>query len=88
MFTYSYDALFSQKDCDEIIRLSRAEAQDTGGLVGGKQQGDIRRARISWLDDEGEAGWVLNRVMTAVAKANREAFDFDITEFREKLQVA
>ncbi len=88
MFTYSYDALFSQKDCDEIIRLSRAEAQDTGGLVGGKQQGDIRRARISWLDDEGDAGWVLNRVMTAVAKANREAFDFDITEFREKLQVA
>lgn len=34
MFTYSYDALFSQEDCDEIIRLSRAEAQDTGGLVG------------------------------------------------------
>ncbi|GAB2185588.1 2OG-Fe(II) oxygenase [Roseibium sp. LAB1] len=88
MFTYSYDALFSQKDCDEIIRLSQAEAQDTGGLVGGKQQSDIRRARISWLDDEGAAGWVLNRVMTAVAKANRDAFDFDITEFREKLQVA
>jgi PKHD-type hydroxylase len=88
MFTYSYDALFSQKDCDEIIRLSLAEAQDTGGLVGGKQQGEIRRARISWLDDEGTAGWVMNRVMIAVAKANREAFDFDITEFREKLQVA
>jgi PKHD-type hydroxylase len=89
MFTYSYDALFSAKDCDEIIRLSKAVSQDAGGLVGGTEQRAIRRARISWLDDDtGPASWVMERIMGAVARANREVFDFDITEFREKLQVA
>ncbi|GAB4511114.1 MAG: hypothetical protein Tsb0019_06230 [Roseibium sp.] len=89
MFTYAHDALFSQKDCDEIIRLSKAVSQDAGGLVGGTQQREIRRARISWLDDDnGPASWVMDRIMSAVARANREAFDFDITDFREKLQVA
>ncbi len=88
MFTYTYDALFSTKDCAEIIRLSAAQDQDSGGLVGGRQQSEIRRAKISWLDDEGSASWVLERIMGAVARANREAFDFDITDFREKLQVA
>ncbi|MCK7610774.1 2OG-Fe(II) oxygenase [Roseibium sediminicola] len=88
MFTYAHDALFSKRDCDEIIRLSQAESRDAGGLVGGTQQRDIRRAKVSWLDDEGSASWVMERVMGAVARANREAFDFDITDFREKLQVA
>lgn len=88
MFTYAHDALFSKQDCDEIIRLSQAELQDSGGLVGGQQQHEIRRAKISWLDDEGPADWVMQRIMGAVAKANREVFDFDITDFREKLQVA
>lgn len=88
MFTYSYDALFSKPDCNEIIRLSRGKTQDSGGLVGGKKQNEIRRAKVSWLDEEDTAGWVLERIIGAVARANREAFDFDITEFREKLQVA
>lgn len=88
MFTYTHDALFSRADCDEIIRLSGAETPDSGGLVGGKQQSEIRRAKITWLDDEGSAGWVLERIIGAVAKANREVLDFDITEFKERLQVA
>ncbi len=88
MFTYEIERLFSPSECAEIIRLSQSNGQNTGGLVGGKQQGDVRRAKISWLDDEGSGAWVMNRIMSAVAKANREAFDFDITEFKERLQVA
>jgi len=88
MFTHIQDALFSADDCAEIIRMSQAELQDSGGLVGGQQQREIHRAKISWLDDEGPAAWVMQRIMGAVARANRESFDFDITEFREKLQVA
>ncbi|WP_421981676.1 2OG-Fe(II) oxygenase [Roseibium sp.] len=88
MFTHTLPALFTPGECREIFQLSEAEAQDSGGLVGGVQQGDIRRARISWLDDEGPAGWVMRRIMEAVAQANRETFDFDITEFGERLQIA
>lgn len=88
MFTYEIARLFTSGECAEIIRLAKAEEQDRGGLVGGKQQREIRRARISWLDDEGDGAWVLTRIMGAVARANRDAFDFDITDFKEKLQVA
>ncbi|WP_420335910.1 2OG-Fe(II) oxygenase [Roseibium sp.] len=88
MFTYALPCLFTPSECDEIITLSEGETQDSGGLVGGVQQGNIRRARISWLDDEGPASWVMRRIMEAVAQANREVFDFDINEFRERLQVA
>lgn len=88
MFTHTIPSLFSPAECAEIIRLSQGEAQNSGGLVGGVQDGEIRRAKISWLDDEGPAAWVMQRIMGAVAEANRETFNFDITEFREKLQVA
>ncbi|MET1414024.1 2OG-Fe(II) oxygenase [Roseibium sp. HPY-6] len=88
MFTHAIPSLFSSAECTEIIRLSQAETQNSGGLVGGVQESEIRRAKISWLDDEGPAAWVMERIMSAVAEANRETFDFEITEFREKLQVA
>jgi len=88
MFTYAQDALFSKRDCEEIIRLSHTEPHNSGGLVGGTQQRDIRRAKISWLEDDGPASWVMERMISAVARANRMAFDFDISDFREKLQVA
>lgn len=88
MFTHTVPVLFSAEECAEIIRLSQGQEQDSGGLVGGVQQGEIRRAAISWLDDEGPAVWVMERIMGAVAEANRETFNFEITDFREKLQVA
>ncbi len=88
MFTHSIASLFTASQCTEIIRQSQAEAQDGGGLVGGVQFGEIRRAKISWLDDEGPAAWVMERIMGAVAKANRETFELDINEFKERLQVA
>ena len=88
MFTHTQSAQFTPEECGEIIRLSQAELQYNGGLVGGAQQREIRRAKISWLDDDGPAAWVMQRIMGAVARANRDTFDFVITEFREKLQVA
>ncbi|MEM8702062.1 MAG: 2OG-Fe(II) oxygenase [Pseudomonadota bacterium] len=88
MFTYTLPSLFTPSECVEIIELNDGEAQDSGGLVGGVHESNIRRASISWLDDDGAAAWVMRRIMEAVAQANREVFDFDITEFQERLQVA
>ncbi|MES0880122.1 2OG-Fe(II) oxygenase [Roseibium sp. SCP14] len=88
MFTYAIDGLFSIEECEEILRLSRAGFQAQSGLLGGTRQSEIRRAKICWLDEEGSAAWVMNRIAEGVARGNREVFGFDITEFREKLQVA
>lgn len=88
MFTHSIPALFSKEEAREVIRLADEAQMAAGGLVGGQQHQDIRRARIAWLDDTGSAAWVMERIVAGVAAANRERFDFDITEFGERLQVA
>ncbi|NIY73940.1 2OG-Fe(II) oxygenase [Marivivens donghaensis] len=81
-------AMFSTSECDEIIRLAMAEGPREAGLVRGRQNESIRTARISWLDETGDAAWVFDRVMATVASANREHFGFDLTEFAERSQVA
>lgn len=88
MFTHSIPALFSCKETLEIIRLGERDRARRGGLVGGIQHHNIRRAEISWLDDAGDAAWVMERIVKAVAQANRDSFHFDITNFKERLQVA
>lgn len=88
MFTHSVETLFSKAQTTEIIRLSEAGKTNRGELVGGIRHDNIRRAEISWLDDRGTAAWVMDRIVDAVAQANRDLFDFDITDFKEKLQVA
>lgn len=87
MFTHSIPALFSKEEAREVIRLADEAQMAAGGLVGGLHH-NIRRAEIAWLDDTGTAAWVMERVVSAVAQANREHFDFAITDFGERLQVA
>ncbi|MEZ5873096.1 MAG: 2OG-Fe(II) oxygenase [Nitratireductor sp.] len=84
-------AVFSEIECERIISL--AGSSDTGGfdnarLVGGILQGNIRRARIAWLDEAQGAAWVLERIMQVVAEVNRNHFDFVLDEFGERMQVA
>lgn len=88
MYTHSIPALFSRDETAEITRLGEAGRAARGGLIGGIQHHNIRRAEIAWLNDEGDAAWVMERIVTGVAQANRDRFDFDITEFKERLQVA
>ncbi|MHC5654560.1 2OG-Fe(II) oxygenase [Stappia sp.] len=88
MFTHSIPAVFSLREATEVIRLAEQAQAASGGLVGGLHHHNIRRAEIAWLDDTGSAAWVMERVVATVARANREHFDFDITDFGERLQVA
>ncbi|WP_349359672.1 2OG-Fe(II) oxygenase [Stappia sp.] len=88
MFLHAIPAIFSPAEAAEVIRLAETAQRADGGLVGGHHHHNIRRAEISWLDDRGDAAWVMERIVSTVAEANRAAFDFDITEFAERLQVA
>lgn len=58
------------------------------GLVQGVREDDLRRARISWLDDTGPAAWAFERVVGAVIDANRAMFDFALDGFDERMQIA
>jgi PKHD-type hydroxylase len=81
------DAL-SADDCSRVVALAQEGALRDAGLVGGRRQHDLRRADLVWLDDIPGAAWVMEAMVGLVARANREAFGFDLTDFAESAQVA
>ncbi len=78
----------SGADCDRLIALVAAQPLRDAGLVKGTTSHALRRADIAWLDDIPQAAWVMDQMIAQVARANRESFGFDITDFGESAQVA
>ncbi|MFZ1813631.1 MAG: 2OG-Fe(II) oxygenase [Rhizobiaceae bacterium] len=81
-------AAFTATECAEIVELARSAGFSPGRLVGGIGNGDIRTASISWLDEDRGAAWVLQRLASSAASMNRSHFGLDLSEFRERMQVA
>lgn len=79
---------FSPSECDRIIAIAEEGELDDAGLVGQRADHNIRRADLAWLDERAGAEWVMDRIMSVVARANREHFDFALSEFAESAQVA
>lgn len=79
---------FSPAECTQIVALAGEAGLAAAGLVGRVANSNIRRAEIAWLDDVPGAGWVSDRLVRLVAEANRDSFDFALTDFAESPQVA
>ena len=79
---------FTPDECARISGLAEASGMRAAGLVGQIANCNIRRARIAWIDDIPETGWIMERLIHLMAEANRQAFDFALTEFSESPQVA
>lgn len=81
-------AALSPDQCDHLIGLVQASDLREARVVGGADAPQIRRAEVAWLDDIPAASWVMDRMVRLVADANRDSFNFDLTEFGESPQVA
>lgn len=79
---------FTETECDRLIAMADAVEPAEARLVGRMRDHNIRRAELVWLDDLPETGWVMDRLIGIVARANREVFDFALTEFMESPQIA
>lgn len=86
-YVFVPDAL-SPTECEDLIALIAAHQLKDAGLVRGTTAHTIRRAEIAWLDDIPAASWVLDRMISLTAAANREAFQFELSDFGESPQVA
>jgi len=84
----SRPAVFTKAECERIVAVAEETAFADAGLVRGQRVETVRRARIAWLDEAGSADWVFRRIMNTVADVNRNHFDFELTEFAERMQVA
>jgi len=78
----------SGADCARLLAsLADAPTADAGLVRQGRDH-NLRRADLIWLDDVEDTDWVITRMIDIVRAANRDVFDFDITEFAESPQVA
>jgi PKHD-type hydroxylase len=84
----SLPAALTPEDCAQLITLAQAHQMKDAGLVGGTSAPAMRRAKIAWLDDIPDAAWAMDRMIAHVARANRDHFGFDITDFGESAQIA
>ncbi|MEY8837834.1 2OG-Fe(II) oxygenase [Cribrihabitans sp. XS_ASV171] len=79
---------FTPAQCDEILVLARSAQAQEAGLVRAATDHNLRRAELVWLDDVEGAGWVMDRIIDLVRVANREIYDFALSDFSESPQVA
>ncbi|NDV02507.1 2OG-Fe(II) oxygenase [Pseudoroseicyclus tamaricis] len=83
----SVAAAFSAAECDHLA-LIVAEAPAQAARLVGQRESNMRRADLVWIDEVAGAEWVMDRLIEITARANREAFGFDLTDFSESPQVA
>ncbi|ETX29928.1 2OG-Fe(II) oxygenase [Roseivivax isoporae] len=86
--THTVSDAFSGVDCDRILDLVAGAPANDARLVGRQRDHNLRRADLVWLDDLPGTGWVMDRIVDLVRRANRAVFDFDLSEFAESPQVA
>lgn len=85
---HSVSDAFSGADCARIRDCVAAAPSRDAGLVRQTRDHNLRRADLVWLDDVEGSGWVMDRIIDIVRVANRDIFDFDITDFAESPQAA
>ncbi|OWU85193.1 oxidoreductase [Oceanicola sp. 22II-s10i] len=85
---HSVPDAFSAAECDRLCALAEAAPSAEARLVGAQRDHNIRRADLVWLDDLPDTGWVMDRLIDVVRVANRDVFDFALTDFSESPQIA
>ncbi len=88
IFVRSIPDAFSPADCDRLLSAVADAPAEDARLVGRATDHNLRRARLVWVEDLPGADWVMDRVVQAVAMANRDTFRFDLEDFAESAQVA
>ena len=85
---FPIDNVFTLDECRKIIATALLAPRVDAALVGGNRLSNIRRSENFWLDDAGAGTWIFRQLLKTIAAANRAHFNFDLTEFLERMQVA
>jgi PKHD-type hydroxylase len=85
---YTVPEAFSPSECDRIVEVANSATPRDAKLVRQQKDHNYRRAQLVWLDEQPDTEWVMDRIIDLVRVANRDIFDFDVTEFAESAQVA
>jgi len=85
---HSIPQAFTPAQCDMLIDYAMVANASDAKLVNQSKDHNIRRSELVWIDDLPDAGWVMDHLIDVVRVANRDMFQFDLTEFAESAQIA
>jgi PKHD-type hydroxylase len=86
--THTVPDAFFAAECERLLAVVAAAPANDARLVGRQTDHDQRRASLVWVEDLYEVDWVMDRIITLAAEANRTVFNFSLAEFAESAQVA
>lgn len=74
---------------DELnwLQAKAAAAEDSAKVSDNKEVYNIRRSKVSWLDNTPNTEWVFEKLGLIAAKLNAQYYQFDLTGFGEPLQL-
>ena len=84
-FAYMQD-VFTKDECEQIIHIGNNKNKEVALIAGGKFNINIRKNKISWLDNDDGLDWAYRRMTDAITNLNDDFFQFDLYGFTEKLQ--
>ena len=83
-----WPAYFSADECQRIVKLGLTLAKEEGSVGHGTGKSSVipsaRRSTVRWFDrGKEEYQWIFRRLENSFQYANVNAFNFDLTYFRE-----
>ena len=84
---YYFKNGFSEEECDTIVNTFVPQCTDDAQIMGDHVI-PIRRTKICWIPRNSSTNWIYDRLVEISENANENAFKFDLTGIRDKIQFA
>jgi PKHD-type hydroxylase len=84
-----FESVFSELDCEELVRLGEAtlalHGAEEGAIEGLDTSGGLRDSRVGWIPREAAHEWAFDR-LEEVATAANERWRLEVSAIEEELQ--
>lgn len=83
---YYFEKAFNDDEIKKIIELSK-KYKSNDGCVGENVDYSYRRSNITWIPQTAESENIYTKIFELVKKANKNMWNFNLTHFKEQLQL-
>ena len=80
-----WEGAFTEQQLDWLQNKAKAASEE--GIAGDSSNPEIRRSKVSWLENTSETKWVFEKLGHVASLLNKDHYGFDLTGFGEALQL-
>lgn len=82
-----WDNAFSDDELNYLQNLARNPSSEVALVGGNRQDSDIRRSNVSWINNNSDNMWIFDRLSHVVSTMNASTYRYDLSGFGEPLQL-